>query len=60
MDDRDWNDDGDYDRAVRRARRVTRFGWGAIGVTVGALGCALIGVVGMAVWCVYVLVAAHS
>ena len=42
MSDRGWDDDSGYHDAVRRAERVARFGWAAIGGTVGALGCALI------------------
>ncbi|GAB2928779.1 hypothetical protein [Streptomyces mayteni] len=42
MSDSDWYDDRQYEDAVRRADRTTRFGWAAIAGTAGALGCALI------------------
>jgi hypothetical protein len=36
--DRDWHDDSDYDEAVRKAERMTRFGWRAIAGVSGAIG----------------------
>lgn len=42
MAERDWDDDGAYEDAVRRAGRATRAGWTAIAAVAGALGCALI------------------
>ncbi|WP_327727380.1 hypothetical protein OG250_09165 [Streptomyces sp. NBC_00487] len=61
MSDRGWDDDSEYQEAVRRAERATRFGWSAIGGTLGALGCALIAAVvvcaAVVVACVYVVVA---
>jgi hypothetical protein len=35
MSDRGWDDDSEYQEAVRRAERATRFGWAAIGGTLG-------------------------
>lgn len=54
MSERGWDDDGEYHDAVRRAERATRFGWAAIGGTLGALGCALAAAV---VVCAVVVVA---
>ncbi|GAA0315818.1 hypothetical protein GCM10009540_39180 [Streptomyces turgidiscabies] len=42
MADRGWYDDSDHDEAVQRAQRATRFGWGMIAGSVGALGCAVL------------------
>ncbi|MFE5485193.1 hypothetical protein [Streptomyces sp. NPDC056527] len=61
MTERDWNDDSDYDDAVQKAERATRFGWAAIAVTTGVLGCLLIVLAVVCVVavmaCVYVVVA---
>ncbi|MER5370225.1 hypothetical protein [Streptomyces sp. NPDC002722] len=61
MADRDWYDDSDYQDAVQRAERATRFGWAAIAGTTGVLGCVLIAVAmicAVAVLsCLYVVVA---
>ncbi|WP_371575895.1 hypothetical protein [Streptomyces sp. NBC_01314] len=42
MSGRGWDDDSEYHDAARRADRAARFGWAAVGGTVGALGCVLI------------------
>ncbi|MEV0786822.1 hypothetical protein AB0I52_28460 [Streptomyces sp. NPDC050423] len=63
MTDRDWYDDSEYQDAVRRAERATRFGWATIAAATGSLGCALVAsaVVGIAVViaCYYIVVASH-
>lgn len=61
MSDRGWCDDSDYDAAVQRAERATRFGWAAIAGTTGVLGCALVAMtfvcVAVALACLYLVVA---
>lgn len=61
MTNRGWYDDTEYRDAVQQAERATRFGWAAIAGTAGALGCAVIVVVGLCVVavvaCLYVVVA---
>ncbi|GGU46838.1 hypothetical protein [Streptomyces daghestanicus] len=51
MTDAGWDDCTEYHEAVRRAERVTRFGRAAITGTVGALGCALLALLAVAVPC---------
>ncbi|QGZ50392.1 hypothetical protein GPZ77_20300 [Streptomyces sp. QHH-9511] len=42
MTDRGWYDDSEYQDAVQRAERATRFGWAAIAGTTGVLAFALL------------------
>ncbi|MGW1225272.1 hypothetical protein [Streptomyces sp. NPDC001478] len=54
MSGQDWNDDSDYQDALRRGERAERSGWVAITGTLGVLGCAL---VALGVLCVAAVVA---
>ncbi|MFE6974449.1 hypothetical protein [Streptomyces sp. NPDC057682] len=54
MNGRDWNDDSEYEDALRRSERAARSGWVAVTGTLGVLGCAL---VALAVLCVAAVVA---
>ena len=54
MTDKDWYDDGDYERAAKQAESMTRIGWGAIAGVTGLIGCAAIAA---AVFCLLVVAA---